>query len=161
MTRVILLVKIIAVVVAMVASTSVQSGVQGVPAPTPAIPATGADAAAVMADTASLPSLFPPTIKNTIIITITMLYRASIAFVVATLLLAQLGSATSGDLVISGRHYRKPHGCYAVSSDPALILNNTPVEATGYSEANCQGDTTLIPGGHNGRIPGLKSIHID
>lgn len=52
MTRVILLVKIIVVVVAMVAFTSVQSGVQGVPAPTPAIPATGADAAAVMADTA-------------------------------------------------------------------------------------------------------------
>ncbi|KAK3820657.1 MAG: hypothetical protein JOS17DRAFT_755371 [Linnemannia elongata] len=89
-----------------------------------------------------------------------MLYRTFTAFVVATLLLARLGSATTGELVISGRHYRKPQGCYAVSSDPALILNYTPVEATGYSEADCQGNTTPIPSGHNGKISGLKSIHI-
>ncbi|KAF9114013.1 hypothetical protein BGX30_006747 [Mortierella sp. GBA39] len=90
-----------------------------------------------------------------------MLYRAFTSFVVVTLLLAQLGSATTGELVISGRHYRKPQGCYAVSSDPSLILNNTPVEATGYSEANCQGNITPIPSGHSGQIPGLKSVHID
>ncbi|KAF9904230.1 hypothetical protein EC991_002933 [Linnemannia zychae] len=104
---------------------------------------------------------FPSNNQNTIIISIIMLYRAFTTFVVATLLLAQLGSATTGELVISGRHYRKPHGCYPVSSDPALILNNTPVEATGYSEADCQGSTTSIPSKFNGRIPGLKSVHID
>ncbi|KAK3826305.1 MAG: hypothetical protein JOS17DRAFT_256780 [Linnemannia elongata] len=52
MTRAILLVKIIAAVVAMATSTCVLSGVQGAPAPTPSIPATAADAAAIMADTA-------------------------------------------------------------------------------------------------------------
>jgi len=35
------------------------------------------------------------------------------------------------------------------------------VEATGYSEVNCQGNITPIPVGHNGQIFGLKSIHVD
>ncbi|KAF9934207.1 hypothetical protein FBU30_002900 [Linnemannia zychae] len=90
-----------------------------------------------------------------------MLYRVFTIFIVATLFLAQFGLAASGDLVISGHHYRNPKGCYVVVSDPALIINDTPVSATGYSDAECKGSTTHIPAGFRGKLPGLKSINIE
>jgi hypothetical protein len=101
------------------------------------------------------------TINTIIAITIIMLYRTFTVFVVATLLLVQLGSAATGDLVISGVHHRKPHGCFKVLSNPALIKNDNTVVATGYSEADCQGTPTSIPAGHDGLISNLKSIYIE
>lgn len=90
-----------------------------------------------------------------------MLYRAFTVFAVATLFLAQLGSAATGELVISGVHHRNPHGCFSVSSDPALILNHTPEEATGYSKKDCKGKATSIPAAFKGKISNLKSISIE
>ncbi|KFH74249.1 hypothetical protein MVEG_01462 [Podila verticillata NRRL 6337] len=88
------------------------------------------------------------------------MHRAFTAFVVATLFLASFGSATKGDLVISGIHHRDPSGCYPVSSSDALIINDTKVQATAYSDKDCVGTTTPIPAGHNGKIKNILSIQI-
>ncbi|KAF9278743.1 hypothetical protein BGZ68_008361, partial [Mortierella alpina] len=86
--------------------------------------------------------------------------RSFAAFIAATVFLASFGSATTGDLVISGRHYRNPSGCYPVYSSNALVINNTPVEATAYSDNKCKGTATPIPAGHNGKIENILSIQI-
>ncbi|KAF8928071.1 hypothetical protein BGZ47_001836 [Haplosporangium gracile] len=86
--------------------------------------------------------------------------RIFTVFVVVTLLLAQFGLATTGDLVISGRHYRNPSGCYAVLSSDALIINDTPIEATSYSDKDCEGTKKSIPAGFKGKIRNIQSIYI-
>ncbi|KAG0045619.1 hypothetical protein BGZ83_009204 [Gryganskiella cystojenkinii] len=88
------------------------------------------------------------------------MYRAFTAFVVATLFLAQFGSATTGDLVISGEHHRNPSGYFTVFSSNALIVNDTPVQATAYSDKDCKGTTTPLPAGFTGTFKFIQSVQI-
>ncbi|GJJ76112.1 hypothetical protein EMPS_08471 [Entomortierella parvispora] len=89
------------------------------------------------------------------------MYRTVTAFVLATMLLAQMCSATTGELVISGHHYRDPKDCFIVQSSDALVLNHTPLQATAYSENDCKGTARAIAAGFEGKIQNIKSISID
>ncbi|MEV8529271.1 hypothetical protein AB0451_34875 [Streptomyces sp. NPDC052000] len=83
------------------------------------------------------------------------------AFASATLCLtAPTVHAASGDLILNGRVFANPSGCYRELNAPLSVQNRTGTVAYIFASRDCTGPAQVVPARQSGSSAGGHSVRI-